>query len=101
MELPHLQQVLDKYKDQGFAVLAINLEPDQDAFVLRLLEAMNTKFVPLKSDWTWAEKQYGVQGTPDTALIDRTGRIMFKPIVHDEETRRVLEREVEALLGRR
>ena len=35
-----------------------------------------------------------------TALIDQQGRIMFRPEVHDDASRVVLEREVEALLGR-
>ena len=61
---------------------------------------MRVGFVPLESDWTWAEKQYQVQGTPATALIDRQGRVMFRPDVHDDASRLVLEREVEALLGR-
>jgi hypothetical protein len=61
---------------------------------------MRVGFVPLESDWTWAEKQYQVQGTPATALIDQQGRVMFRPEVHDDASRVVLEREVEALLGR-
>lgn len=61
---------------------------------------MRVGFVPLESDWAWAEKQYDVQGTPATALIDQQGRIMFRPEVHDTESRRVLERQVEALLDR-
>jgi hypothetical protein len=68
--------------------------------VLPLLAAMRVGFVPLESDWTWAEKQYQVQGTPATALIDQQGRVMFRPEVHDDASRVVLEREVEALLGR-
>ena len=81
-------------------MLAINLEPAQRQSVLPLLTAMGIKFVPLESDWTWAEKNYGVKSTPETALIDPQGRIMFKPHVHDADTRSVLEREVEALLVR-
>lgn len=99
-EFPHLQQVLDKYKDRGFAILAVNLEPAHDDDVLPLLEAMKIRFVALKSNWEWAAEQYGVQGTPANALIDAEGRIIFKPVVHDETTRLVLEREVEALLDR-
>lgn len=68
--------------------------------MLPLLAAMRVGFVPLESDWTWAEKQYQVQGTPATALIDQQGRVMFRPEVHDDASRVVLEREVEALLGR-
>jgi hypothetical protein len=66
-----------------------------------LLAAMRVGFVSLESDWAWAEEHYGVQGTPETALIDGEGRIMFKPVVHDNATRLALERQVEALLDRR
>jgi hypothetical protein len=68
--------------------------------MLLLLAAMRVGFMPLESDWGWAEKHYQVQGTPATALIDQQGRIMFRPEVHDDASRVVLEREVEALLGR-
>ena len=78
----------------------INVEPNQREQVLPLIAAMRVGFVPLESDWTWADKNYQVQGTPATALIDRQGRIMFRPEVHDDASRIVLEREVEALLGR-
>jgi hypothetical protein len=92
--------VLDKYKSRGFTVLAINLEPAQRQAVPPLLAAMRVGFVSLESDWDWADKHYGVQGTPDTALIDAQGRIMFRPDVHDDKSRILLEREVEALLDR-
>ena len=78
----------------------INVEPNQREQVLPLIAAMRVGFVPLESDWTWADKNYQVQGTPATALIDRQGRIMFRPEVHDDASRIVFEREVEALLGR-
>ena len=68
--------------------------------MLPLLTAMGITFVPLESDWAWAEKAYGVTGTPEAALIDQQGRIMFKPNVHDAATRAMLERQVEALLDR-
>ena len=68
--------------------------------MIPLLTAMGITFVPLESDWTWAEKAYGVTGTPEAALIDQQGRIMFKPSVHDAATRAMLERQVEALLNR-
>jgi hypothetical protein len=68
--------------------------------VLPLIAAMRVDFVPLESSWEWAEKNYQVQGTPATALIDQQGRIMFRPEVHDDASRVLLEREIEALLGR-
>ena len=93
--------MLEKYENRGFTVLAINLEPAQRESVLPLLSAMKVGFVPLESEWSWAEKNYGVDGTPATALLDAQGRIMFKPAVHDTASRIVLEHQVEALLDRR
>lgn len=95
-----MQRVLEKYQQRGFTVLAINVEPNQREQVLPLIAAMRVGFLPLESNWDWAEKNYQVQGTPATALIDQQGRIMFRPEVHDDASRVLLEREVEALLGR-
>jgi tetratricopeptide (TPR) repeat protein len=99
-EFPHLQQVLQKYESRGLAVLAINLEPTQRPSVQPLLAAMGITFVSLESDWAWADEHYGVTGTPEALLLDQHGRIMFKPVVHDADTRLGLERQVEALLDR-
>lgn len=92
--------MLEKFEGRGFAVLAINCEPTQRKSVLPLLEAMGITFVPVESDWAWAEQHYGVTGTPEALLIDQQGRIMFKPSVHDADSRIGLERQVEALLNR-
>ena len=92
--------MFEKYENRGFTVLAINVEPEQRGLVIPVITALGVRFVPLQSDWKWAEQHYGVKGTPDLALVDQQGRIMFKPHVHDAETRGVLEREVEALLNR-
>jgi hypothetical protein len=81
-------------------VLAINVEPTQQQSVLPLMTAMGITFVPLESDWPWAEKAFGVTGTPASFLVDQAGRVMFKPEVHDAATRIALEQQVEALLNR-
>lgn len=92
--------MLDKYESRGLTVLAINLEPAQRQSVLPLLKATGITFVPLESDWDWAQKLYGVDGTPEAMLLDGQGRIMFRPSVHDAETRAILERQIDALLAR-
>ena len=86
------------YRDRGFTVLAINVEPEQRGLVVPVMKALGVGFVPLQGDG-WAEQRYGVKTTPETALVDQQGRIMFRPHVHDAETRGVLAREVEALLN--
>jgi hypothetical protein len=95
-----LQQVLEKYESRGFDVIAINLEPTQRPQVLPLLAATGITFTPVESDWGWAQREYAIEGTPEAFLLDRSGRIMFRPEVHDAETRLMLERQVEALLRR-
>jgi hypothetical protein len=92
--------VLDKFEARNFTILAVNLEPAQREQVLPLMKALRVDFVPVESTWEWAEKEYNVLGTPANALVDQQGRIMFRPSVHDDATRRVLENEVEALLNR-
>jgi hypothetical protein len=92
--------VFEQFESRGLAVLAINCEPTQRQSVLPLLKAMGITFPPIEADWAWAEQQYGVMGTPEALLIDQQGRIMFKPSVHDADTRIALERQVEALLNR-
>jgi hypothetical protein len=92
--------VLEKFESRGLAVVAINCEPSQRRSVLPLLQAMGIRFVPVESDWEWAEREYDVTGTPELLLLDQQGRIMFKPSVHDADTRIGLERQVEALLER-
>jgi hypothetical protein len=95
-----LQRVFEMYRDRGFTVLAINVEPEQRRLVAPVMTALGVGFVPVQGDWKWAEQSYGVKSTPETALVDQQGRIMFRPHVHDAETRGVLAREVEALLNR-
>lgn len=92
--------MLDKFKQRDFTILAVNLSSTQREFVMPLLKAMRCDFVPLESTWEWAEKTYGVTGTPANLLIDGGGRIVFRPVVHDAATRVFLERQVEALLNR-
>ena len=61
---------------------------------------MRVGFVPVESDWDWAQAQYQVMGTPANALIDAHGRIVFRPEVHDDASRKILERQVDSLLDR-
>ena len=62
--------MLDKYEGRGFSVVAISVEPGQRESVLPVMAALGVRFVPVQSDWTWAEMNYGVKSTPETALVD-------------------------------
>ena len=100
-ESPNLQKALAKYGPQGFVILAINLEPDEDEMVLPYLQNNRYGFLPLKSNWDWARETYGVRGAPTNFLIDRDGRMVFKPgVVRSAAVYRTFELQIEALLAR-
>jgi thiol-disulfide isomerase/thioredoxin/Tfp pilus assembly protein PilF len=105
-EFPYIQAVLDKYKDQGFEIAAVNVEPEQDDFVLPLLKGFKLGFIPLKDKDKDSDKisdAYHVRGEPTNFLIGADGRIYFGPMnpIVNAEGQRTLELEVGALLQAR
>ncbi len=100
-EFPTLQRVLDKYKDRGFTILALNVLPEEDAFVMPYLKNNGFTFRALKTGTDWAEKNYGARGFPSNHLVDAQGRVIFKPgVIRGEDEQRRFELQVEALLER-
>ena len=100
-EFPTLQRVLDKYKDRGFAILSLNVLPDEQAFVMPYLTKNRFTFHALETTTEWAEKTYAARGFPTNLLIDADGRIMFKPgIIRSPREQRTFELQIEALLAR-
>lgn len=99
-EFPYVEAVLDKYKSQGFNVVAVNINPEEDKLVLPLLKGSRLDFVPLKGDVDWAEEAYKVSYEPTNFLIGRDGRVYFGPLgrINGAESQRNLELQVEALL---
>jgi len=99
-EFPYIQAVLDKYKDQGFDIVAVNVLPTQDELVLPLLKGFKLGFIPLKGSEDFAETVYKVRGEPTNFLIGANGRIYFGPLhpISSPESQRTLELQVEALL---
>ena len=98
-EFPHLQKVLDKYKDR-LVILAPNVTREEDEFVMPFLKKHGYGFIPLKCDDAWAEKNYGARGYPTNVLLDHEGQIIFAPPVYDGRSRKVFELQVEAILRR-
>ncbi len=100
-EFPTLQRVLDKYKDRGFVILALNVYPQEDDMVMPYLRNNAFTFRPLKTDTDWAEKSYGARGFPSNYLVDQDGRIVFKPgVIRGEREQRSFELQIEMLLDR-
>lgn len=99
-EMPHLQRIYQRYKDQGFVLLGISMDgPETVASVAPYVRRMGLSFPVLLDEETQVTNVYNPQRTaPLTVLIDREGRVRrvhpgYKP--GDEVE---LEREVGALL---
>jgi thiol-disulfide isomerase/thioredoxin len=100
-EFPHLQAAAEKFKARGFEVLALNVHPEEDPFVVPYMKNNNFLFRPLRTDLKFAEEQYKARGFPANFLVDHKGRIIFTPgVVSSEETVRMFERQIEQLLDR-
>lgn len=78
-EFPHLQDLYDKYRDQGFSMVAINLIADQDELVPAWVKS-NGYSVPtlIGGDTGNLIETYEVMGTPTSFLLDRDGRVIQK-----------------------
>jgi len=98
-EFPYLQKVVEKFKGRDFHVLAVNGHPEEDPFVLPFMDGNKYDFFPLRATEEMV-KAYGVRGYPANFLVDRAGRIVFTPRLHDDKTQALLERQIEELLAR-
>lgn len=75
-EMPHVRQLYEKLKDQGFDVVGVNLDEDLDA-VAEYLKQTPLPWTTLAGEETrgLAEK-YGVRGIPLLILVDQQGDVV-------------------------
>ena len=99
-ENPELQKVLDKYGPDKFVILAVNVHPEEDKYVLPYIKGNNFGFIPLRSNLEFAAKEFQAIGMPTNFLIDVQGRVVFQPRVIQVDKLRTLELQIEALLPR-
>ena len=65
-----------KYRDQGFAVLAVNSFDDSKRLVSKFVRQNNLKQIMLLNGRRMAREMYRVQGYPTSLLIGRDGRVI-------------------------
>ncbi len=84
---PFLQEIRNKYADQGFEVVAVNVDTEL-APALRFLKQFPVNY-PILLDHD-AEKalSYGVQGLPTAYLINQRGQIVYKHLGFKEKDKK-------------
>ena len=97
-ENPELQEVLEKYGPQGFEILALNVHPEEDQFVLPYANGTGFDFIQLRSDMEFAKTEFQARGMPTNFLLDVEGRKVLKLPPISGTRVRTLELQIESLL---
>ena len=97
-ENPELQKVLEKYGPEGFEILALNVHPEEDEFVLPYATGNGFDFIQLRSDMEFAQSEFQARGMPTNFLLDIEGRKVLRlPPISGTQVR-TLELQIESLL---
>lgn len=100
-ELPVLQKFLEQYRDQGLAVLAVNIDDPKTASEVRRFVADKKLTMPVLLD-PEAEvlgKYNRKQSLPFLAILDREGRRAFQHTGFGEGAEKQIEKEITTLLA--
>jgi peroxiredoxin len=99
-EMPAIQNMYDKYKDDGFVVLAVNAtNSDNINNVMNFVDNQNLTF-PILLDIEGAISQkYQVQALPSSFFITKDG-IINEVVIGGPMAEALLESRISSLLGR-
>ena len=97
-ENPELQKVLEKYGPEGFEILALNVHPEEDEFVLPYATGNGFDFIQLRSDMEFAQAEFQARGMPTNFLLDMEGRKVLRLPPISGSRVRTLELQIESLL---
>lgn len=98
-EMPSLERLYRKFRDQGFVVLAVNQFENEDTvfeFTGRL--EIEPTFPILFDPESRTSEAYRVVGLPTTFLIDKTGRIRYRAMGGREFDHPEVEKVIQSLL---
>ncbi len=98
-EMPSMQRLYEKYREQGLTVVAVNQFEDPDLvfeFTGRL--SLEPTFPILFDRESRVSERYRVKGLPTTYLLDKAGRIQFRAIGGREFDHPEVEALIEGLL---
>lgn len=74
--LPHLEELHQAHRNEGFLVLGVNQEPNAPEHVRAFLSRRGITFPSVFDVGGAIAAQYGVHTFPTSFLVDRTGRIV-------------------------
>jgi hypothetical protein len=95
-----LQKIYDKYKNQGFSMVAINTIDFQKDMIPEW-KAKNKFTFPILvgATETFLKENYNHQGNPTNMLVNVDGKILFRHVGYDAGAEKVIEAEIREMLG--
>ena len=100
MELPRLQPLYEKYKDQGFEVIAVDGKRDTER-ATKFIEENGLTYTMLENAEDDAEivgNVFKVRAYPSSFLIDRDGKVMYFHLGFEAGDEEHIEEEIQSLL---
>jgi len=101
VELPRIEPLYQKYRDQGFEIIAMDSHRDTEG-ARKFIGKHDLSYPCLEngeSDNDIAYDIYQVQGHPTSLLIDGDGRILYLHFGWQEGDEKKLEREIQRVLS--
>jgi thiol-disulfide isomerase/thioredoxin len=96
-DFPYLQKMLEKYEPKGLTVVTVNIQPTEPIAAVLM---SRYRFVSLQApDNYWFGNTYRIGDLPAYLLLDRQGRVLFRPQFGSYDSQQAFELEVEILLA--
>ena len=75
-ELPKLNELKDLHGDEGFVLLAINIDEEPEK-AMKMMKKLGVDFTVLFDETKKVSKQYEIDAMPMTIIIDRNGEVRY------------------------
>lgn len=97
-EMPSMQAIYQKYRDQGLVMLAVSIDVLGKEIVAPYMKKYGLTFPALLDPKGTIKRMYQTTGVPETFIVDRDGRIFRKIIGPREWTDPQMVQMIEAAL---
>ena len=99
-ELPHVQELLEKYEEKGLTVFAISTDSEKSvAKVKPYIKSHNYTFEVLLDTNSEVARSYYVRSVPFTLIIDKSGKIVYQQLGYRKGDEIKVEEVISKIIG--